>query len=46
MANSVAPLSPEAARRIYERIIGEMVSIQALDRSNEDAGRSELVRER
>jgi len=46
MANSVAPLSPEAARRIYERIIGEMVSIQALDRSNEGAGRSELVRER
>ncbi len=46
MANSVAPLSPEAARRIYERIIREMVSIQALDRSNEGAGRSELVRER
>ena len=46
MANSVAPLSPEAARRIYERIIGEMVSIQALDESNEGAGRSELVRER
>jgi len=46
MANSVAPLSPEAARRIYERIIGEMVSIQALDRSNEGAGRSELGRER
>ena len=46
MANSVAPLSPEAARRIYQRIIGEMVSIQALDRSNEGAGRSELGRER
>ena len=46
MANSVAPLSPEAARRIYERIIGEMVSIQALDRSNEGAGRNELGRER
>lgn len=45
MANSVAPLSPEAARRIYERIIGEMVSIQALDRSNEGAGRSELGQE-
>jgi len=46
MASCVAPLSPEAARRIYERIIGEMVSIQALDRSNEGAGRSELGRER
>ena len=46
MANSVAPLSPGAARRIYERIIEEMVSIQALDRSNEGAGRSELGRER
>jgi len=46
MASCVAPLSPEAARRIYERIIGEMVSIQALDRSNEGARRSELGRER
>ena len=45
MANSVPPLSREAARRIYERIIGEMVSIQALDRSNGGDGRSELERE-
>jgi chorismate mutase len=44
MANSVAPLSPQAARRIYERIIGEMVSIQALDETEEGAGRSELER--
>jgi len=41
MAKSSAPLSPEAARRIYERIIGEMVAIQALDSSNEGAGRGE-----
>jgi chorismate mutase len=46
MSNSVAPLSPEAARRIYERIIGEMVSIQTLDRSNEGDGRREFGRER
>ena len=46
MANSVAPLSPQAARRIYERIIGEMVSIQALDETEESAGRSELERKR
>ena len=46
MANSVAPLSPQAARRIYERIIGEMVSIQALDETEESAGRSELGRKR
>ena len=47
MANSVAPLGPEAARRIYERIIAEMVSIQAtLDETEEGAGRSELGRER
>lgn len=46
MAKCSAPLSPEAARRIYERIIGEMVAIQALDSSNEGAGRSELRRER
>ncbi|HET6961304.1 MAG TPA: chorismate mutase [Terriglobia bacterium] len=45
MANSVPPLSREAARRIYERIIGEMVSIQALDRSK-GAGRSDLEQER
>ena len=46
MANSVPPLSREAARRIYERIIGEMVSIQTLDRSNEGDGRREFGRER
>lgn len=46
MANSAAPLNPEAARRIYERIIGEMVSIQARDGANDEAGRSELGRER
>jgi chorismate mutase len=46
MANSVAPLSPQAARRIYGRIIGEMVSIQALDETEESAGRSELERKR
>ena len=46
MANSVAPLSPQAARRIYERIIAEMVSIQALDETEESAGRSELERKR
>ncbi len=46
MANSVAPLSPQAARRIYERIIAEMVSIQALDETKESAGRSELERKR
>lgn len=33
MANSVAPLSTEAARRIYEAIIKEMVSIQSVDRN-------------
>ena len=31
MAQSVPPLSPEAARRIYERIIAEMVELQRLD---------------
>lgn len=31
MAHSQAPLSPEAARRIYERIIAEMVAIQTAD---------------
>jgi len=46
MANSVAPLRPQAARRIYERIVGEMVSIQALDETEESAGRSELERKR
>ena len=46
MAKSIAPLSQEAARRIYERIIGEMVSIQALDRSNEGMGKSEAGRDR
>jgi len=45
MSNSVAPLSPEAARRIYRRIIGEMVSIQTLDRSSK-VPEGELGRER
>lgn len=31
MTQSVAPLSPAAARRIYERIIAEMVELQRLD---------------
>ncbi len=31
MKQSEAPLSPEAARRIYERIIAEMVELQRLD---------------
>jgi chorismate mutase / prephenate dehydratase len=31
MAQSVLPLSPAAARRIYERIIAEMVELQRLD---------------
>lgn len=31
MAQSVPPLSPAAARRIYERIIAEMVELQRLD---------------
>jgi chorismate mutase len=35
MAHSAAPLSPEAARRIYERIIAEMVEIQRLDREKQ-----------
>src|SRR5438046_967398 len=39
MVNSIAPLSPEASRRIYERIIAEMVAIQAHDRTSQDAGR-------
>jgi chorismate mutase len=36
MANSVAPLSPQAARRIYERIISEMVAIQSMDKKSQD----------
>ena len=44
MANSVAPLSPEAAKRIYERIISEMVAIQTLDRTSRGAGRSDQTR--
>ena len=44
MANSVAPLSPEAARRIYERIISEMVAIQTLDRTSQGAGHSDHTR--
>jgi chorismate mutase len=35
MSNSVAPLSPEASRRIYERIIAEMVAIQTHDRTSQ-----------
>ncbi len=35
MAHSAAPLSPEAARRIYERIIAEMVELQKLDSAKE-----------
>lgn len=31
MAHSAAPLNPEAMKRIYERIIAEMVEIQRLD---------------
>ena len=38
MVNSVAPLSSEAAKRIYERIISEMVAIQSLDRKSQGAG--------
>jgi chorismate mutase len=41
MANSIAPLSPEAARHIYERIIAEMVAIQALDGASQGAGRTD-----
>ena len=44
MANSVAPLSPEAAKRIYERIISEMVAIQTLDRTSQGAGHSDHTR--
>jgi chorismate mutase len=44
MANSVTPLSPEAAKRIYERIISEMVAIQTLDRTSRGAGRSDHTR--
>ena len=44
MANSIAPLTPEAARRIYERIIAEMVAIQALDRASQGAGRTDPQR--
>ena len=35
MSHSAAPLSPGAARRIYERIIAEMVEIQRLDSAKE-----------
>ena len=35
MSNSVAPLSPETSRRIYERIIAEMVAIQTHDRTSQ-----------
>ena len=31
MAHSAAPLPPEAMKRIYERIIAEMVELQRLD---------------
>ena len=31
MAHSRAPLTPEAIKRIYERIVAEMVEIQRLD---------------
>ena len=44
MANSVAPLSPEAAKRIYERIISEVVAIQTLDRTSQGAGHSDHTR--
>ena len=44
MANSVAPLSPEAAKRIYERIISEMVAIQSLDRKSQGAGSGRQIR--
>ena len=44
MANSVAPLSPEAARRIYERIISEMVAILTLDRTSQGAAHSDHTR--
>jgi chorismate mutase len=46
MANSTVPLSPEAARRIYERIIAEMVAIQTLDRASQGAGRTDPRRAR
>jgi len=46
MANSAAPLRPVAARRIYERIIEEMVAIQALDRTSQGAGRTDPRRAR
>lgn len=35
MAHSQPPLTPEAARRIYERIIAEMVRLQANDSTKE-----------
>lgn len=38
MAHSAAPLSPEAAKRIYERIIAEMVEIQKLDSAEQQQG--------
>jgi len=46
MANSTTPLSPEAARRIYERIIAEMVAIQTLDKASQGAGRTDPRRAR
>jgi chorismate mutase len=45
MTHSILPLSPKAARRIYETIIGEMISIQTLDAGPEGAGKTELGRE-
>jgi len=45
-SNSAAPLSPEAARRIYERIIAEMVAIQTLDEARKPGGGSAHGRER
>ena len=44
MANSVAPLSPEAAKRIYESIISEMVVIESLDRKSQGAGSGRQIR--
>ncbi|MBL8204020.1 MAG: chorismate mutase [Blastocatellia bacterium] len=35
MTNSKPPLSPAAARRIYERIIAETVALQTLDSTKE-----------
>jgi len=43
MVQSVAPLSPEAAKRIYERIISEMVAIQTADRNAQNTGGSRRI---